>query len=172
MASPDFDQLFEEYYPKVYGYFFRRVENKTDVEDLTSVTLTSFLQALEKREMESPQAYLWRIAHNQLVNFINFKTKNPIPVSFEEAFTPDRDENVAIEKLRSNHYQNKINSLMDCVRVQVFGEDFVIIQKTIWEDKTSVQIATEMNLKSDTVRQKLSRALKKVREHCRQVWQT
>jgi hypothetical protein len=25
----------EEYYPKVYGYFLRRVNNHTDVEDLT-----------------------------------------------------------------------------------------------------------------------------------------
>ena len=36
--------LWDELYPKVYAYFLRRVDNRLDVEDLTSITLTSFLE--------------------------------------------------------------------------------------------------------------------------------
>ena len=36
---PDFDNLFEIHYPKIYGYFFRRVNNQVDVEDLTMITI-------------------------------------------------------------------------------------------------------------------------------------
>jgi DNA-directed RNA polymerase specialized sigma24 family protein len=35
MQDSDVEKQWSEYYPKVYGYFFRRLNSREDVEDLT-----------------------------------------------------------------------------------------------------------------------------------------
>jgi DNA-directed RNA polymerase specialized sigma24 family protein len=77
MSNFNINAEWEIYYPKVYGYFFRRLNNRLDVEDLTSLVLSQFFQTLLDQEKASrilnQNAYLWKIARNQLATFIDTK---------------------------------------------------------------------------------------------------
>ena len=88
MNNQTLQQKWDVYYPKVYGYFFRRVNNKTDVEDLTSMVLHKFFEVLINPEksatLNNKNGYLWKIAHNHLVDFIKNKQKRPIVISIEK----------------------------------------------------------------------------------------
>ena len=170
MSPNEIEELWKEYYPKVFGYFFRRVDNRQDVEDLTSLVLTAYLNALSERrdEIKNPHGYLWRIAHNYLVNFIKNKTKNPVFVAFTEDLEVI-DESIEIH--RSERFNAKTQDLMQCVKDNLPELDFKIVELIVMFDRKSAEVAEELNLTAVNVRQKLSRSLKKLKQQCVNLWE-
>jgi RNA polymerase sigma-70 factor (ECF subfamily) len=86
-------ELYEEYFPKVYRYVVLRVGNRTEAEDLAEQV---FLKALESissfkwRGVPVP-AWLFRIAHNQVVDYWrNTKSKGFLPLD-EDLVQDDAD---------------------------------------------------------------------------------
>jgi RNA polymerase sigma-70 factor (ECF subfamily) len=172
LSQTELFNIWEEYYPKVYGYFLRRVDNHTDVEDLTSITLTAFLEKLRsEEEIKNKNAFLWKIAHNQLCVFIKNKSKSPITVSVDEAsFVENFD--IRVEETKSEYLQKRFEALHKCIQNILTGENYQIVFEIIIKDKKSPEVASLLNLKPDTVRQKLKRSLNKIRSKCKTVWQT
>jgi len=170
MTQSQITETWNEYYPKIYGYYFRRLSNQADVEDLTSITLTSFLEVLinPDKQLANPHGFLWKIAHNQLCVFIKNKTKNPIPISLNENFEIDPE----IEDYKSGYQTQRVSKLMECVQNSLTGIDKLIVTQVILYDQKAVDVAKEINLKPENVRQKLSRSLKKLRQTCIQIWKS
>lgn len=173
MTTKNIEQLWLEYHPKVYGYFFRRVNNRLDVEDLTSITLEVFMDNIlnPNKQIQNTHGFLWKIAHNQLLVFINTKTKKPIPVSLNEDLENYRPTEITIENQSAENLNIRKQKLLECVQNQLSSEEIDLVEKIIMEDQKAVNLAVELNLKPENIRQKLSRSLKKLREHCRQVWE-
>jgi RNA polymerase sigma factor (sigma-70 family) len=173
MSYFDSTHAWETYYPSVYGYFFRRVEQRQDVEDLTCLVLEDFLQVLSSPEkmqrIQNIHAYLWRIAHNYLADFIDHKTKRQLPISLDENL--ERIDQMVDEK-RSDQYQHRVTHLLECMKKELRGEDYTIVQLSVIEDLKSSKIGEQLSLKAENVRKKLSRALQKLRERCRAVWES
>lgn len=171
MSAFNLDSVWEEYYPKVYGYFFRRVNTREDVEDMTSMTMTQFCQTLQNPEktqkIKSLNAYLWKIAHNQLADFIRFKTKRPITVGFDDNAN-FVDESV--EKLQSRYFDDRKVGLLKCIQKSLDKIDLTIVVDSVINDYKSEELAIKLGLSASNIRQKLSRSLKKLRQKCRQVW--
>ncbi len=165
-------KLWFTYYPKVYGYYFRRVNVKEDVEDLTSLVLTNFINKItdSSNSIQNPHGYLWRSAHNHLVNYIRAKSKRPAMVGIEGDVIDVIDQD--IENHRSQHYKDKIKHIMRCVKNNLEGLDLKIVEEVVMMDKKSVDVAKVFGLTADTTRQKLSRGLKKLRAKCLDLWQT
>ena len=172
MKEAEVTKLWEEYYPKVFGYFFRRVNSRQDTEDLTSLVLASFLEKImdPQIEIQNPNAYLWKIAHNSLCRFVTQKSKTPISVELDDDFQIKSEEDLEIENTRSDNLKLKLEKLKDCIQQALKPKDVLIIQRIILEDKKSSQIIEEIGLTSVAIRQRLSRALKKLRQKCRQLW--
>jgi RNA polymerase sigma factor (sigma-70 family) len=161
----------EYWYPRVYGYFYKRVNNKTDVEDLTANTLSTTFLAKNVLNM---QAYTWKVAHNYLVRYIDLKVKTPIPVNWDDNLewspAPEYED---VESQYSQNFETKLTSLKECIADQLTSPgDKMLIDLSIYKEHNSTQIGQLLNLKPDTVRQKLSRTLKKLKKHCTSLWQT
>lgn len=172
MNNQTLQQEWDYYHPKVYGYFFRRVNNKTDVEDLTAMVLNKFFEILVSPEksalLTNKNAYLWKIAYNHLADFIQNKQKRPLTIAIDDQFeAPDN----SIEKFYSKNYQDRISHLLRCIKGQVKDLEYRIIEMSFFEELSSIEIAKSLNLKPPAIRQKLSRSLKKVREQCKKLWQ-
>jgi len=173
MSSPsvnEVENLWNEYYPKVFGYFFRRLNTRQDVEDLVSVVLEVFIDKVTDKDItiKNKNAFLWRIAHNKLVDFIRTKSKNPVVVGFEENWNLIDDK---AEITFSTAYKGRIGKLMECIKHSLKSEDYQIVLESICNDKKSPEIAEMLNLTAANVRQKLSRNLKKLRKKCRDIWE-
>lgn len=165
-----FNQLFEKFYPKIYGYFFRRVSNRSDVEDLSLVTLTNFFEVLGRKELEQPENYLWKIAHNQLVNFYSFSSKHKIAVGFDDIESIEKFIDHSVEEKRSPYFKMRVESLLECLEKNLDITDYKLVQASIFDGKNSVELSVEFGLKPDNIRQKLSRIFKKAKEKCKKVW--
>jgi RNA polymerase sigma factor (sigma-70 family) len=70
--------VFDEYFPKVYGYLYRRLDSRQDVEEVTSVVLTKLFAALERQHIEYLNAYLWSIARSSLIDYIRAKKNHRV----------------------------------------------------------------------------------------------
>jgi len=75
-----FSELYERYVDRIYNYIYYRVSNVHDAEDLTSRTFyraLSHLQAYKDRGIPF-SAWLYRIAHNLIVNWHRDRGRRPV----------------------------------------------------------------------------------------------
>jgi len=169
MDSKKITDLWHDYYPKVFGYFFRRVERREDAEDLALVVLKKFFDALDKKgdSIENPNAYLWQIAKNQLYYFFKTRARQP--------FSTDKEQNLesidmALDAHRSKRYKERIDALLNCLKRFLKQIDYTIVYESLVQDRKSYEVSEIVDLSSANVRKRLSRSLKKVREKCRDSW--
>lgn len=75
-----FAPLYERYVERIYGYCLRRVASAADAEDLTSLIFTRAMMGLHDYRGGSVAAWLFRIAHNTVVNYYRSrKPQTPLP---------------------------------------------------------------------------------------------
>jgi RNA polymerase sigma-70 factor, ECF subfamily len=74
-----FGDLYQRYVNRIYNYHYRHTSSRADAEDLTSRTFYRALRSLHSyRETGAPfQAWLFRIAHNLVVNWYRDHTNHP-----------------------------------------------------------------------------------------------
>ncbi len=88
--------LFKNYYRGIYDYVMRRVQNKSDAEDLTMDVFTHGYEAISSFEERgiSIKAWFYRIAHNAVIDHYR-KTKQTVPI--EEASNSPEIKEVDVE---------------------------------------------------------------------------
>jgi len=64
-----FAPIYERYFPRVYAYCLRRINHPQEAEDLTSQIFTRALTHLDSYRGGVVAAWLFRIAHNVVVNY-------------------------------------------------------------------------------------------------------
>jgi len=86
-----FAQLYERYFDKIYRYVVIRIGNETEADDMTQQVFLNALHSISSfRWKGAPfSAWLFRIAHNQVVDYLRKKTRQA---------TESLDESLAISK--------------------------------------------------------------------------
>jgi len=97
-----FTQLYDEYFNKIYRYIYFRVNSQAEAEDLTQEVFIKALQAIGSyKQREAPFAsWLFRIAHNQVIDHIRKKTKEK-RAPLEEATAVSMEDPVAITEQKT-----------------------------------------------------------------------
>lgn len=83
-----FGELYEKYVNRIYNYHYRHTSSRTEAEDLSSRTFYRALRSLQSyRETGAPfQAWLFRIAHNLVVNWYRDHQNRPtVSIDVEDA---------------------------------------------------------------------------------------
>jgi len=72
-----FAQLYEENFDKIYRYIVLKIGNKAEAEDMTQQVFLKALQSISSFKWKGVafSAWLFRIAHNQVVDYLRKKTK-------------------------------------------------------------------------------------------------
>ena len=72
-----FAQLYEENFDKIYRYIVLKIGNKAEAEDMTQQVFLKALQSISSFKWKgvSFSAWLFRIAHNQVVDYLRKKAK-------------------------------------------------------------------------------------------------
>lgn len=87
-----FAQLYEEHFDKIYRYLALRVGNEMEVEDMTQQVFLNALQSISSFRWKGVpfSAWLFRIAHNQAVDYLR-KKKKRASVSLDESLISSGD---------------------------------------------------------------------------------
>lgn len=72
-----FAELYEAYFDKIYRYVALRIGDKTEAEDITQQVFVNALQSIRSFKWKGIpfSAWLFRIAHNQVVDYLRKQTK-------------------------------------------------------------------------------------------------
>ncbi len=102
-----FAQLYEEYFDKIYRYIAFKIGNKTEAEDMTQRVFLNAIKSISSfRWRGIPfSAWLFRIAHNQVVDYLRKKAKHAT-TSLDEVLVSNgnnpqlvAEQNLDIERL-------------------------------------------------------------------------
>jgi len=72
------------YVEPIFRFCYKRLSNRYDAEDLASEIICHILAGMNKYQIESFDAWVWRIAHNRYARFIDNRNKNQIVLSCED----------------------------------------------------------------------------------------
>ena len=156
------EEEYNEKYNMIYGYFYRRVSNRMIVEDLTVDTLSQFYTT--EKQIENPKSYVFGIAKNKLREFIRSKSKS------EQVADVDEVEVALSGEEYSHEYMSRLEHLKECVEKFTKDKDKELIELCIMCDFSRERVADELGMSYDNVRQRLSRAVKLLKNKCADAW--
>ena len=114
-AATTFSALYHRYLNSIYAYFYRRVGNHADAEDLTEQLFTEVLQKMETYEEQGKAgAWLFTIAHSRVVDYYRSHREH---LPFDEALDqPDgqpHPEGVVAHRERRDRLFTLLDQLQD-----------------------------------------------------------
>lgn len=70
-GRPEFEDLYREFLPRIYGYCLAQLRNAAEAEDVTSQVFIKAYGAYDRFEprADTPSAWLFRIARNAILDF-------------------------------------------------------------------------------------------------------
>jgi RNA polymerase sigma-70 factor (ECF subfamily) len=148
-----FAPLYERYLDRIYAYCLRRVASPADAEDLTSLIFTRAMKGLADYRGGSVAAWLFRIAHNTVVN--HYRDRRP-HMRLRDDEIPI--ENTPIDDLLTAEEQRTILRLVGTLPEES--------QNLIWlrmNGLNSTEIGEVVGKSAGAVRTELYRLLKSLR---------
>jgi RNA polymerase sigma-70 factor (ECF subfamily) len=170
--APDaFAELYDRYYPGIFGYCLRRTANLEIAQDITSET---FLKALKKlwqfrwRNI-SFSSWLYKIATNEINQYFR-KAEYKKSVSLEElqeqGFEPVSSHDPESELIEAqeelSQYQDFLEIQVRIVELPVKYQEVITLR--FFEKKQIKEIAEILGKKEGTIKSLLHRAVEKLRE--------
>ena len=96
-----FAQLYEEHFDKIYRYVTLKIGNETEAEDMTQQVFLNALQSISSFKWKGIpfSAWLFRIAHNQVVDYFRSKKRTTVPLDESLASNDNNPQLVVEQKL-------------------------------------------------------------------------
>jgi len=90
-----FARLYDEYFDKIYRYVALKIGDKTEAEDMTQQVFLKALQSISSFKWKGVpfSAWLYRIAHNQVVDYLRKKKRRPATLMDESLVSSDSENN-------------------------------------------------------------------------------
>ena len=97
-----FAQLYEEHFDRIYRYVVLRIGDKTEAEDMTQQVFINALHSISSFKWKGIpfSAWLFRIAHNQVVDYFRKKAKQAtVPLDESQVSSDSNPQLMAEHKL-------------------------------------------------------------------------
>jgi len=110
-----FGVLYKKYVRRIYSYIYFRTGNRYDAEDLTSRTFHRALANIDRYESKGLpfSAWLYRIAHNLVANWLRDRSRHPVIALDELAWTRQHGASAIELKVETNEEQE---ALLEAIR--------------------------------------------------------
>jgi len=96
-----FEQIYEEYFDRIYRYITLKIGDAVEAEDLTQQVFLNSLRSISSFKWRGKpfSAWLYRIAHNQVVDYLRKKKRTPVPLEETLVSGSDNPQRAAERKL-------------------------------------------------------------------------
>jgi RNA polymerase sigma-70 factor (ECF subfamily) len=95
-------QIYEENFDKIYRYIVLKIGDRTEAEDMTQQVFLNVLKSISSFKWKGMPftSWLYRIAHNQVVDYLRKKSKRAtVPLDESMPFIGDSPEHAAEQKI-------------------------------------------------------------------------
>jgi RNA polymerase sigma-70 factor (ECF subfamily) len=96
-------QLYEDNFDKIYRYIVLKIGDRTEAEDMTQQVFLNVIKAIPSYRMKGMpfSSWLYRIAHNQVVDYLRKKTRRPfVPLDDRMESNDDDPVQTTVRKLQ------------------------------------------------------------------------
>jgi len=170
--APDaFAKLYDQYYPKIFGYVLRRTAHLEAAQDITSETFFNALRRLWQFRWRniSFSSWLYKIATNEINQYFR-KAEYKKSVSLEELqeqgfepISPHDPENELIEAQgKLKQHQDFLEIQEKIIRLPAKYQEVIALR--FFEQKQIKEIGEILGKKEGTIKSLLHRAVEKLRE--------
>ncbi len=158
-----FNLLFEKYRDRLFTYLFKVTKSRETAEE---IVLDVFLKLWHGREVateiENLEAFLYRVAHNKAIDFLRAARRQPAMQQeiwdlMTEAISYESADKKILDKNTEEFVQAAINQLSPQRKKVYFLRNS--------EDLSYGEIAKELNLSSNTVRNHLAASIQFIRDY-------
>ena len=157
-----FASLYEQYYPLVYRFLRRRLDGTGDevIEDLTEDVFVKVYEKLDRYvERGLPfTAWLYRIAHNHLVDYLRTLPRMNASSLDEVAEVPERAATAAFSRVLDRQS-------LEPALARLTPEQRQAIELRFMEGMSVAETATSMGRSDEAVKKLQARALANLRRH-------
>ncbi|MFO7774057.1 MAG: RNA polymerase sigma factor [Dehalococcoidia bacterium] len=170
--DPDaFAELYDHYYPKIFGYVLRRTANLEMAQDITSETFFQTLRKLWQFRWRniSFSSWLYKIASNEVNQYLRkaeYKKSASLEALQEQGFDPISSHDLESELIEAQEqlerYQDFLKIQERIVRLPIKYQEVIALR--FFEQKQIREIAEILGKKEGTVKSLLHRAVEKLRE--------
>lgn len=152
--------IYDTYAPKIYAYIYRHVGDAQRAEDLTSTTFLKMLEALDRGKFarNTLQSWLYRIAHNAIIDDVRRAQRRPTSALHEGiSLPPDTLPDHVVGKRIEREY------LLQAIQ-QLSEDQRNVIVLRFGEGLTAPQVAGILNKTEEAVRALQRRGLANLRK--------
>ncbi|HSH02168.1 MAG TPA: sigma-70 family RNA polymerase sigma factor [Anaerolineae bacterium] len=152
-----FGQLYDHFIDAIYNYIYYQTKDHIAAQDITATTFEKALNALPNYTWTGKPlgAWLYRIAHNEIVNHWRRQKKAPLPLSpwwgqasgVETAV--ETHETLAAIKTAMNHLS---------------PQDQEILALRYWDDLSTEELAAALDCQPNTIYVRVHRALNRLKK--------
>jgi RNA polymerase sigma-70 factor (family 1) len=158
-----FNLIFEKYRNQLFAYLFKVTKSRETSEE---IVLDVFLKLWHGREaiteIENLEAFLFRVAHNKAIDFFRAAKRNPkMQQEIWELITEAISYETADKKLLDKSIEALVQTAVDQLSPQRRKVYFLRNN----EDLSYGEIARELNLSTNTVRNHLAASVQFIREY-------
>ncbi len=99
-----FARLYEAHFDRIYRYVYLKIGDRSEAEDMTQQVFLSALKSITSFKWQGTPftAWLFRIAHNQIVDHLRRKTRRPVPMDVDETLPAGRGDPEQMAELSLN----------------------------------------------------------------------
>ncbi len=156
LTRDDLDDLFNEYYPRIFNYLYYRTLDRALSDDLVGTVMLNIVRKFETFDPErgNLDAWVFRIARNTLFShFRKSKTEVDIDAVPQSVFAYE-DEDALDDK------GEMVRGLLEVLT----DDERELIYLKYWEELSNKEIAERLGLNASTVSTHLWRANNKMRK--------
>lgn len=153
-------ELYDHYAPLLYAYLYRRVQDAQLAEDLTSEVFVRVLQAIQDERFwhTSFRAWLYRIAHNQVVDYFRHQARVTM-LPLEEHLVADSGDD-----LEMAHEEKRTHAAVGAAIRRLTPDQQQVLTLRFGEQMKTQEVADIMNKSLGAVEALQHRALAALRK--------
>jgi RNA polymerase sigma-70 factor (ECF subfamily) len=154
--------LFARYFDSIYNFFETKCES--DADELTQATFLSCLRAKDQfRGASSFRTYLFTIARNELYRILRTRQRRDAKLDFELSSIAELVSTPGTRMARNQEHRQLIEALQ-----HLPVEQQTLLELHYWEDMDISELAQIFDAPTATIRTRLHRARKALRDRMEQ----
>jgi RNA polymerase sigma-70 factor (ECF subfamily) len=156
------EDLFARHFDSIYNFFETKCES--DADELTQATFLSCLRAKDQfRGASSFRTYLFTIARNELYRALRTRQRRDAKLDFELSSIAELVSTPATRMARNQEHRQLIEALQ-----HLPVEQQTLLELHYWEDMDIAELAQIFDAPAATIRTRLHRARKALRDRMEQ----
>jgi RNA polymerase sigma-70 factor (ECF subfamily) len=163
-----FAQLYDEYYPKIFGYVLRRTASAETAKDITSEVFLKALQRIKRFQWRNIpfSAYLYRIAEHEISNgYRNNRQLHLLKLEMENAVITSvvsLDDEILLVEADIQKHEDFLLLHKCIVKLPNIYQEVIVLK--YFEKKQISEICLILGKREGTVKSLLHRGLKKLKK--------